>query len=386
MLSEWLVGRYGNRTGDTGHPDRGRIGALEGWVSVVVNLAVFVVKLVPGLLIGSISLVADAVHSLGDVLSSGIVIWSFHASARPPDREHPFGHGRIESVASLVIAVLLVVASIEFAKTSVASLLHPRAVEASLVLLAALVLTVVVKEWLARFSRRLSRRIESTALEADAWHHHSDAFATGVVIVALAGERFDIRWLDGAAGLVVAAFIAWAGVALIRRSLDPLLGEAPTKALQKQIRELAVSVPEVESVHDVMVHAYGQLLVISLHVEVPIDLDVVAAHEVAEGVEKLVAERVGAVVVVHVDPVDRNHPLYAPVEAFLAEITSDAPGIREFHDLRIVGGEQACNVVFDIALEGVDTAGAKERLSRALKARFPQVVGVAIEVEPTLAF
>jgi len=289
-------------------------------------------------------------------------------------------------VASLVIAVLLVVASIEFAKTSVASLLHPRAVEASLVLLAALVLTVVVKEWLARFSRRLSRRIESTALEADAWHHHSDAFATGVVIVALAGERFDIRWLDGAAGLVVAAFIAWAGVALIRRSLDPLLGEAPTKALQKQIRELAVSVPEVESVHDVMVHAYGQLLVISLHVEVPIDLDVVAAHEVAEGVEKLVAERVGAVVVVHVDPVDRNHPLYAPVEAFLAEITSDGPGIREFHDLRIVGGEQACNVVFDIALEGVDAAGAKERLGRALKARFPQVVGVAIEVEPTLAF
>lgn len=386
MLSEWLVGRYGNRTEDTGHPDRGRIGALEGWVSVVVNLAVFVVKLVPGLLIGSISLVADAVHSLGDVLSSGVVIWSFHASARPPDREHPFGHGRIESVASLVIAVLLVVASIEFAKTSVASLLHPRAVEASLVLLAALVLTVVVKEWLARFSRRLSRRIESTALEADAWHHHSDAFATGVVIVALAGERFDIRWLDGAAGLVVAAFIAWAGVALIRRSLDPLLGEAPTKALQKQIRELAVSVPEVESVHDVMVHAYGQLLVISLHVEVPIDLDVVAAHEVAEGVEKLVAERVGAVVVVHVDPVDRNHPLYAPVEAFLAEITSDGPGIREFHDLRIVGGEQACNVVFDIALEGVDAAGAKERLGRALKARFPQVVGVAIEVEPTLAF
>ena len=146
---------------------RERYGLLEGWASVVINLLVFAVKVVPGLAIGSVALIADASHSLGDVASSGVVIWGFRASAKPSDREHPFGHGRIESMASLAIAVLLLVAAVEFAKASALRLLEPREVHASLVLLIALTATVVAKEWLATFSRSLGSRIGSTALEAD---------------------------------------------------------------------------------------------------------------------------------------------------------------------------------------------------------------------------
>ncbi len=365
---------------------RERLGVLEGWVGVAVNLVVFAVKLVPGLLIGSASLVADAVHSLGDVASSAVVIWSFRAGAKPPDREHPFGHGRLESVASLVIAVLLLVAALEFGKAGVERLLDPRPVEASAGLLAVLAVTMALKEWLSRFAAHLGRQLGSAALEGDAWHHRSDVLSTGVVLLALAGERLGWRYLDGGATVVVAGFIAWAGIELVRRSLDPLIGAAPSGELQKRIRELALGVEEVRSVHDVMVHAYGTLLVISLHVEVPVELDAVRSHEVAEEVERRVGEALGAVVVVHTDPVDRNHPLYGPISVLLDELVETTPGFLEYHDLRIVGSPELCNVVFDVVLEDVDPDDFRERVTTAIRERFPQVAAVVVEVEATLVY
>ncbi len=365
---------------------RERLGVLEGWVSIVINLVVSTVKLVPGLLIGSTSLVADAVHSLGDVASSVVVIWSFKAGAKPPDREHPFGHGRLESVASLVIAVLLLVAALEFGKSGVVRLLNPQPVEASLPVLVVLGSTIVLKEWLARFASRLGRLLDSAALEGDAWHHRSDALSTGVVLLALVGERMGWRYLDGAATLVVAGFIAWAGIELVRQSLDPLIGAAPPGELRDTIRRLALGVEGVQAVHDVMVHAYGTLLVISLHVEVPVELDSVRSHEVAEEVERRLAEALGAVVVVHADPVDRNHPLYRPISRLLDDLVEEMPGFLEYHDLRIVGSSERCNVVFDVVLEDMDPGEFRERVSRTLQERFPQVAAVVVEVEATLVY
>ncbi len=365
---------------------RERLGVLEGWVSVVTNLVVFAAKVVPGVLIGSTALVADAVHSLGDVASSAVVIWSFKAGAKPPDREHPFGHGRLESVASLVIAILLLVAAVEFARTGVERLLNPRPVEASALLLGILALTIVLKEWLARFAAHLGRRLGSVALAGDAWHHRSDVLATSMVLLALAGERIGWRYLDGAATIVVAGFIAWAGIELVRGSLDPLIGAAPSGELQQRIREIAVGVEGVQAVHDLMVHSYGTLLVISLHVEVPVELDAVRSHEVAEEVEHRVAEGVGAVVVVHTDPVDRNHPLYGPISHLLDELMASTPGFLAYHDLRIVGSTELCNVVFDAVLEDVDSTAFRERATSIIQERFPQVAAVVVEVEATLVY
>jgi len=387
LIIELLERRFVGVSADPADPEvRKRYGLLEGWTSVLANLTVFVVKLVPGLFIGSVSLVADAVHSLGDLATSGVVIWSFRAAAKPPDHEHPFGHGRMESAASLIVAVLLMVGAVKLGRVAVESLLQPRPVTASTVLLIVLGATLVLKEWLARLSSRLGARIASTALEADAWHHRSDALATAVVIAALAGERLGWHGLDAVAGVVVAVVIAATGIGLVRRSLDPLIGEAPTRELQGRIRELAVGVPEVDAVHDVMVHSYGTLLVISLHVEVPVELDAVRAHEVAERVERLVAERLRAVVVVHVDPVDRHHPLYAPLEKLLSGLTEQIAGAVEFHDLRLVGGRTGCNVVFDLAVEGADPQQVSGDLRRAILQRFPEINAVVIEIEPTLVY
>ena len=362
--------------------ERRAVGLLEGWVSIAVNLVVGAVKLVAGLAIGSISLVADAVHSFSDMLTSGVVIWGFSAAARPSDRQHPFGHGRIESIAALVIAVLLLVAALEFAMASVRRLLAPQPVTASWVLLGVLAATVLAKEWLARFALRLGRAIDSTALRADAWHHRSDVFATVAVLIALVGARFGVAWLDGAAGLVVAAALGWTGVELVKESADPLIGAAPPGELVEKIRDIALAVAGVDAVHDLIVHRYGGLLITSLHIEVAAKLDAMACHELAERVEEAVVAQCGGWTVVHVDPVDRSHPLYGEIEGFLAARLGGEEAAPSFHDLRIVGREAPCYVIFDLKAAPEDSSRLREELARELKAQFPQVAKVLVNLEP----
>lgn len=353
---------------------------------MVVNLVVFAVKLVPGLLIGSVSLVADAVHSLADVVTSGVVIWSFSASAKPPDEEHPFGHGRIENLASLVIAVLLLVAAVEFAVVSVRSLLHPRPVVASGPLLAALGLSILAKEWLARFSVWLGKKIASPVLTADAWHHRSDVLATVVVAAALVGERLGVRGLDGAAGMVVAGFIAVTAFGLIREAAHPLIGASPSPELLRTVRETVLGQPGVNGLHDLMIHAYGQLLVISLHAEVPAEISLARAHEIAEAVERALAERLGAVTVVHVDPVDRSHPLYPKVSRVLDEAVGEVEGLKEYHDLRIVCGETYCNVVLEVVVQGRSPDQVAAEVRHRIHTQVPEVQEVIVEPDRVLVF
>jgi cation diffusion facilitator family transporter len=387
MLSDWLVRRFaGDPLHDSRPEVRVRVGVLEGWLSIVVNLLVFLVKLIPGLVLGSVSLVADAVHSLADVVTSGVVIWSFRTSERPPDKEHPFGHGRVESLATLVIAILLLVAAMEFAVVSVQRLLNPRAVLASPLLLVVLAATLVLKEWLARFSSHLGRAISSPALMADSWHHRSDALATAVVLVALAGERLGFRHLDGAAGLVVGGFIAVAAVRLIKEAADPLIGGPPDRALLESVRSIAMRPREVVGLHDIMVHSYGRLRVISLHVEVPADLSLARAHEVAESVERDLAEELGSVPVVHVDPVDHSHPLFEEAARVLDRAVAEVDGLSEYHDLRIVCGETHCRAVMDIVVQGGEPDRIAEEIRRRIKAELPAVSEVVVEPDRVLVF
>ncbi len=383
MLDRWLVRAFVSDPDRVGDPrTRESYGVLEGWVSIAVNLVVFAVKLVPGIVIGSISLIGDAIHSLGDVLSSVVVIWGFKESARPSDPEHPFGHGRIESVATLVIGILLFVAAWETGQNAVVRLVNPRPVTASYGLLALLALTLVLKEWLSRFARGLARRIGSRVLEGDFWHHRSDVFATAIVIFALVGARRGWLWVDGVGGLAIAGFIAWVAFGLTRDAIDPLIGEAPSPQVLADIRRAALSVDGVEEVHDIIVHSYGEVMVTSLHVEVPDSLDLVRAHEVAEGVESSIKERFPGWSVVHVDPVNRAHPLYAEVDAFLRDAVRATAHADSFHDLRIVGSRDPCYVIFDLKAETPHAPAVADELRRAVAARFPAVAKVVVNVEP----
>ncbi|MEW6339031.1 MAG: cation diffusion facilitator family transporter [Acidobacteriota bacterium] len=387
MLTERLVRAFVRTPEKSDDPQvRKAFGVLEGWTSVAVNLVLFAVKVVPGVAIGSVALIADAFHSLGDVLSSAVVIWGFRAAARPSDPEHPFGHGRLESVTSLVVSLMLFLTAWEFGRASIGRLREPREVEASTLLIVVLVATMAVKEWLSRFSLTLGKRIGSAALIGDFWHHRSDVLATGVVVAALLGARFGWWWVDGVGGLIVSAIIAWAGYQLWRDSVDPLIGEAPSPGVLQEMREIAQSIPGVDDVHDLIVHRYGSLVVTSVHVEVSSSLDIEAGHEVAEAVEQRLNERFAGWAVVHVDPVNRSHPMYAEVQAFLAEALPKIPGVAGFHDLRIVGSEARPFAVFDLQTEGGDPEAVAAAVREAVSERFPSLLKVGINLEPRYVY
>ncbi|MBD3335197.1 MAG: cation diffusion facilitator family transporter [Candidatus Eisenbacteria bacterium] len=389
MLTEWLIRRWAGTGPPAEDPAlRARYGLLEGWAGVILNSVLFLVKGGLGLLSGSIALIADAVHTLADTATSVVVIVGFRISSKPFDEEHPFGHGRAETITTLVIAVLLIVAGIEFLRFSIERLVDPVALRITWPGIAVLAGTLVIKEWLARFSRELGRRIQSDALEADFWHHRTDSIATGLVIAGFVLSRYGLNWVDGAAGIGVSLIIGWSGFEIGRRAVNRLLGQAPTEEEVEEIRDTAVSVDGVEGVHDVVVHRYGDTRVISLHIEVSGAEDAMLLHALSEVVEQRLAHRRGDHVVVHIDPINKDHPHYARIQQLLEQAVDEDPRCHSFHDLRIVGGPETFNVVFDLAvrshLKPREEQQIKQRFTAALQDHFPRI-GVVIQVEPAFA-
>ena len=283
---------------------RQSVGLLGAWISIIGNILLFVVKFIIGTLIGSISVIADSFHTLSDVLTSVVVLVGFKISGRAPDKEHPFGHGRGESIATLVIAMLLILVGVEFMAQSVKRLLHPTPVGGTVFVVAVMILSGAIKELMASFSIWLGRRIDSSTLIADAWHHRSDAIASGLVAVAIVGAIYKVYWLDGLFGVAVSLLIAYTGFQLGRSSANQLLGTSPGESILAGIKREAAAVRGVAGVHDVNVHDYGTRLAISLHVEVATGMDVLEAHLIADEVERRIDNKLNADTVVHIDPPD----------------------------------------------------------------------------------
>ena len=365
---------------------RSRYGALEGWTSIIVNFVLFGLKLAFGILTGAVSLVADAFHSLSDVSTSVVILISFKISKKPSDSLHPFGHGRMEAVASVVVAVLLLVAGVEIFKSSIEQILHPKPFEASWLAMGIIAGTVIVKELLARFSGILGEMIDSLALKADFWHHRTDAISSVLVIAAFLGQRFGITFLDGVVGVVVALLIGYTGWTIARKAIDDLLGTHPSKSLVSQVKETARSFSDVIDVHDLIIHQYGPTMVLSFHIEVSESLSLKYAHALAETVEKAVNDKFHTYATVHLDPVNIDDPELIQIHDFL-KIQFEASNKNcTFHDLRSVGEDGAKNILFDLnvapRMKEKDLDEFKSNLQKSLTDAFPSVVGVCIEVEP----
>lgn len=282
---------------------RARVGLLEAWVSILSNTFLAAVKLALGLWLNSISVLADALHTASDAISSVVVMVGFRAARAPADDKHPYGHARVENVATLVIAVLLVIAGLEFAGGSVRRLVTAQAVLGSYAAAAILVASGLFKEWLARFAVVLGRRINSSVLIADAWHHRSDAVASVLVGVAIVASRFGYPWVDAVSGLLVSGLVIYTGWELGRGAASVLIGERPNPAVVDQITGLATGVSGVQNVHGVSVHDYGggQTLV-SLHIRVDERLHVRESHWIADLVETTLESDLGVQATVHVEP------------------------------------------------------------------------------------
>lgn len=270
--------------------------------SILGNVALFIVKYWAGLSVDSVAMQADAWHTLSDTLTSLIVLAGFWMAARPPDQEHPFGHGRAESIAAVVIGTLLAVVAFSFLRDSVARLLSGRAVHYSRLSILVFLATVFVKEVMAQISFYAGRRRDSDALVADGWHHRSDALTSLLIVIgAWAGGAY--AWMDGVLGIVVSLFIFSAAGSILRDVVTSILGERPTPQLQQRIvAAVNEAAPEASDIHHIHVHRYGDHREMTLHIRLPDGMPLHDAHDIAQQVEAALHERFDIAATVHVDP------------------------------------------------------------------------------------
>ncbi len=333
-------------TNESSQNYRSRIGKFQGWTSVFVNVILFIIKLVIGLITRSVSVIADAVHTLSDVISSGVVIWGFHQAEKPADVDHPYGHGRIEYIATLIIAILLIVAGVEFIESSIHRILNPEPVYPAWWMIFLIFLTIIIKEVTARYAEFLSSLIASGTLHADAWHHRIDAISSFLVVIAMVAGKFGFYALDGWMGLGVSLFIIWTGFEIAKESVDDLIGQPPTSEEIEEIREITQQIDGVLGVHDIIVHSYGHDKFISLHIELDASESQGRAHDIAEDAECILKKKTGAEPTVHIDPIQPNNPMVKQVKTFLDTRWADDDQIIGFHDIRIVDTEKHHLILF----------------------------------------
>lgn len=283
---------------------RMKYGSLEAWISIIGNILMFFAKFGIGILINSIALITDSFHTLSDTATSGVVLLGFKAGTKAPDKEHPFGHGRSEHIATVVIAVILVVVGVNFMYASIDRLVHPQLVQGTIFIALLMIVFGILKELMAWFSMILGKKIDSATLIADAWHHRTDAIATFLVAVAIIGTMYNYVILDAIFGIGISVLIIYTGYKIAATSADALIGKVTDKKTLEFLSSIAVSVKGVKDVHEITVHDYSGVKAVSMHVKVEPNLSTENAHEIADKIEKLITEdrKICAHATVHVEP------------------------------------------------------------------------------------
>ncbi|WP_278591988.1 cation diffusion facilitator family transporter [Olsenella uli] len=348
-MVDLLVHRFIENADDTANPAvRNAYGTLASTVGIVCNVLLCVGKGAIGLFAGSVSIVADAVNNLSDASSNVVSLLGFHMAGRPADREHPYGHGRYEYLAGMVVAVLVLVIGVELVRSSVEKLIDPSPTEFSPAVAIVLVASMLVKAWMMLFNRTLGRRIGSVTLEATAMDSRNDVITTGAVLAAAVVSALTGVDLDGWAGLAVGCFILWSGFGLMRETIDPLLGRTPSDELVRHIHDTIMGYPGVLGTHDLMVHDYGPgRQFASAHVEMAAEANPLDSHDTLDNIEREFLERDGMHVVLHYDPIVTDDPQVCDLRNWIAQQVKVIDPELTIHDLRCVPGPTHTNVIFD---------------------------------------
>lgn len=350
---------------------RERYGILSGAVGIVLNLLLAVAKMVIGSLSNSIAITADAVNNFSDVGASAVSLIGFKAAAKAPDREHPFGHGRIEYIAALIVSFIILSCGVELIKTSIGKILHPEAVVFSYPAVAVLVLSILGKLWLALFNHRIAQKISSVSSKAVVADSVSDMVSTAATLLALICARFTSVPLDGYMGVLVAAFIIATGIGILKDTVSPLLGERPDPALVEEIEQEILSQEGITGVHDLMVHSYGpSRIFISAHAEVPDNVDINISHDAVDHIERKLRQKYGILASIHMDPVVTNDAHITHLHREVEQIVRKIDPAFSIHDLRVVEGPTHTNLIFDLVIPyryPVPTPALSEMVDREIK-------------------
>ena len=334
---------------------RDKCAAAAGFVGIISNVFLSILKIVIGVITNSIAITADAVNNLTDAGSSVITLIGFRLAEKPADAEHPYGHRRIEYITGLIVSMVITILGGQFLITSVQSLFEPTETNYSTAAFVILGISIVVKLWQSRFYTVVGKHIDSTALIATASDSRNDVLTTAAVLIGGLISRFTGLELDGWLGCAVAIFIVKSGISLIIETADPLLGLAPDPELIKSIGRKIMSYKGVLGFHDLMVHNYGpDRCFVSVHVEVPAEQDILVSHDIIDNIEFDFLRETGMHVVIHLDPVvtadSETNTLHSEVADIIGKLSAELGKELSMHDFRVVKGQTHTNLIFDVAV------------------------------------
>lgn len=351
-MTEFLVRRFVKNYEEIEREEvRTRYGILSSVVGILCNVLLFGVKLLIGLFMHSIAVMADAFNNLSDAASSVISFVGVKMASKPADEEHPFGHGRMEYIAAFIVAFLVIQVGFSFFKSSAGKLMNPEEITFQLVPFVILVLSVGVKLWMGLFNRKLGKRINSKVMLATSADSMGDVVTTSATIVSILICRFAGINIDAAAGLLVSLMVMWAGISIAKETLEPLIGEAVDPELYKKITDLVEAYDGILGTHDLIVHNYGpSKSMASIHAEVPRDVDIEESHEIIDRVEREVARELGIFLVIHMDPIEVKDEEVLKSKQELEDTLCAIDERLSMHDFRMVKGKQQINLIFDLVV------------------------------------
>ncbi len=353
MLSKFLISKCIKNYQDiTNKKVRDSYGYLGGLVGIILNLILFATKLIIGLISNSIAIIADAFNNLSDVASSVITILGFKLASKPPDKEHPFGHGRLEYISGLIVSFIVILVGFEFIKTSFNKIIHPSKVIFSLIPFILILITIGLKLWVSKFNKTMGKAINSSALEASSTDAFTDVISSSCVALSLLLSIWIDFPVDGYIGILVSLIIIYAGYSLIKKTMNPLLGEAPDMNLVKGIQTKLLSFDYITGSHDLVLHNYGPGRCMgSIHAEVPCDISIVKIHEIIDKAEKEISEEFNLYLVIHMDPINTADKEVKASRLELLDVLKYFSIIKSIHDFRIVGEGEHKNLIFDVVID-----------------------------------
>lgn len=348
LLAKLFIKDYKN----TKNPSvRAAYGELSGGVGIVVNLLLTAAKFFVGTITGSISVSADAVNNLSDAGSSVITLAGFKMAKKPADKDHPYGHGRIEYITALIVSFLILLMGFELLKSSVDKIRHPEPVTYSTVALVILLLSIGMKLWLAYFNHRLGKKIDSAATKAVVTDSLSDTAATAVALAALVISKFTDIPIDGWFGIVVALFIFRSGLEILKDTIALLLGKPPEREFFEEIENAILSYDGIVGVHDLIIHDYGPgRTFASAHAEVPANVDIMQSHDTVDLIERDLFQKYGMLISIHMDPVIVDDARIDTLKSMCAAVLAEVEASVTFHDFRVVEGPTHTNLIFDVVV------------------------------------
>lgn len=326
-------------------------GVLASIVGIFCNVFLFAVKFTVGLVLGSVSVTADAFNNLSDAGSSVIGFVGVKMAEKPADADHPFGHGRMEYIAALVVSFLVIEVGFTFLKDSVGRIRNPEEMSFSAVSVCILLLSIAVKLWLGLFNRKLGERIDSKVMKAVFTDAMGDVVTTGATIFSLVFFGATGINIDGFVGAGVALVVMWAGIGIARDTLEPLIGEAIDPEEYEKIKSFVESYDGIEGTHDLIVHNYGPgRSMASIHAEVPNNVDIEKSHEIIDRIERDAGKNLGIFLVIHMDPIETRDESVLEIRQRTAEILDELDPACSLHDFRVVPGEGQVNLIFDMVI------------------------------------